>query len=170
MKKTLMILMVIAATMFSCKKEKNEIAPAAPTVQSATYSNLTIQIGLADKTCYGWAANSFSAGTKKAVIRCNGVLLDSLVGLDTTVISGSLCTTFDPCANSSSLHLNSKAFKVQNDADNFLDIYDGGTLIATSKIILSTTPSLLPIAQNPYQGTDNYLMPMSCALLCIPER
>ena len=103
-----------------------------------------------DETFGIYSATTFS-GSIKAIVHCNNIVIDSLVGLDTTQTSNHM---FSTC--SSPMHLNQKNFKIQNGADNYLDIYMNGIQISSSYIWVTHTPAYLePITSSSSSGTSN---------------
>lgn len=167
MKKLICILFSIAlvsGVTFSCKKKK-EPEPAPAPAATTTYSNLTLGIALLDRLNAPWTG-TFSTNTK-AIIHCGGVAIDSLIGLDTTCVS---MPSFDQCAMSSMLNISSKSFKIQDGADNYLDIYDNGLLIAQSKIMFTPYTYLNAVIASSSPGTENVNGPGACLTLCVPTR
>ena len=161
----LLSLSIMVMLAHSCKKDKKE-EPIPPTPATVTYSNLTLGIGLVDWQTASWPG-TFSLN-RKAIIQCGGVAIDSLLALDTTCTS---IASFDPCAMYSTLNINYKSFKIQDGADNYLEIYDNGLLIAQSKIMFSPYTYLNAVTANSSPGTGNYTMPGgACLTLCIPYR
>ena len=103
-----------------------------------------------DETFGTYSVTTFS-GNCKAIVHCNNVAIDSLVGLDTTQTSNHM---FNPC--SSIMNINQKTFKIQNGANNYLDIYMNGVQLSSSLIWVTHTPPYLEaLAASSSQGTLN---------------
>lgn len=168
MKKSIYILLIVAlvsGVAISCKKKKEPEPTPAPAAATPTYSNLTLGIALVDRLDGSWTG-TFSTN-RKAIIHCDGVAIDSLLSLDTTCVN---MPSFDHCTMSSMLNINSKSFKIQDGADNYLDIYDNGLLIAQSKIMFTPYTYLNAVIASSSPGTSNVNGPGVCLTLCVPTR
>ena len=150
-------MLIAIPAIFACKKSSttnsNSNSSSSPTV---TYSTKGITVALVDASYYSGTYTS----TRKAIMRCNGVKLDSLLGLDTTHTS---IGSYSPCNSPSITHSNYKAFKIQNGAENYLDIYDSNTVICSYHVWLTAqTPYLEPVTGSSTAGTNG-------ALTCSPN-
>lgn len=122
-------LLIIAA--MSCKKENTpDPAPANTTTTptTPTYGTFHIDIALVDRT--DWTPFAAWGTVQKAYIVCNGNRIDSLTSLTIQTYNS------DPYPFSSTFlaNANGKDFKVQDGADNYLEIYNDGIKVASSFI------------------------------------
>ena len=125
--------LMVATT--SCKKEKTpEPAPTSTATPAPTYGTFHIDIALVDRTDFAMAATTWGT-VRTAYIVCNGTRIDSLTNLNVQVCSS------DPYPFSSTFLANADAkdFKVQDGADNYLEIYNNGTKVASSFINRTST-------------------------------
>lgn len=157
--KTTLLTSALVFCFFSCKKSSTTNSNTNNTSPpSVTYSTKGITIALVDASYNGYPGTYTS--TRKAIMRCNGVKLDSLLGLDTTRTSTGL---YSPCNSPSTTHSNYKAFKIQDGAENYLDIYDSNTVICSYHVWLTAqTPYLQPVTGSNSPGTNG-------ALTCSPN-
>jgi hypothetical protein len=150
-------------TATSCKKEKQpEPSPAAPV--AVTYSNISFDIALVDKggSLYSTWTTVFT-GPFNAYIVCNNIKIDSLTNLNVTVTTSG----FMDCPISSYTALNTKSFKIQDGANNYIEVYTGTFLMGRSLIKRSpeelyscsgTTYPLEPTNNNVTLGGCSHLM------------
>lgn len=125
--------LMVATT--SCKKEKTpEPAPTAQTTTPTTYGTFHIDIALVDRTDLAWSTSTWGT-VRTAYIVCNGTRIDSLTSLSVQVYSS------DPYPFNSTFlaNANAKDFKVQDGADNYLEIYNDGIKVASSLINRTST-------------------------------
>lgn len=121
--------LMVATT--SCKKEKTpEPAPTAQTTTPTTYGTFHIDIALVDMTAASYGCTSSWGSTRTAYIVCNGNRIDSLVGLSVSTYT----TTSSPGVATLAASSTPKDFKVQDGADNYLEIYSDGVKVASSQI------------------------------------
>jgi hypothetical protein len=164
MKSIKFILIAIFSLSFlvtSCKKEKTpEPTPTAQTSPSVTYSTFTVSVALIDNTNSGYPG-TYSTNVKKAYVRSGSTILDSIVGINVT----SDATGADPCGMAT-LDTITRSVKIQNDATNYIDIYDGTTLQATAEVVRS--PAKINVtATDP--SVSCYNIP-GCPLLFVPVK
>lgn len=163
MKKLSFILTVafsLVLTATSCKKESVEPtpAPAAPVV---TYSNFNVTLACVDITNASFPG-TFSTAPLKAISRCGTTVLDSVVGIPLT----SDPTAQDPCAWST-LPTISKSFRIQDGSTNYIDVYEGSTLLATAHIQTSPSPKIYIDYRDPTISCYNYL---GCPTLLVASK
>jgi hypothetical protein len=147
-------------TATSCKKETVEPTPAAaPVAPVVTYGSFSVTVGCIDNTSAGWPA-TYSGAVRKVYSRCGSTILDSLIGIPLTYDAAGA----DPCAMTSLATL-SKSFKTQDGSTNYIDVYEGNTLLVTAELITSPTTKISVTYREP--STQCYNIP-GCPTLCAP--
>lgn len=157
--KTFYLVMMVSLFLVSivgCKKEKNEPAPAATNPPAATYTNRTMDVALMD---YNDASgNNFGFNTTAYVI-VNSAKIDSF-SLVMSTVSGPVNTIPDACITQGSMNLNTHAYKTQDNATNYLDIYDGPNRLVRYEIkLVSSYWRLVPDNTTISAGSTVYNLP-----------
>ena len=145
MKKIILLSFFALALTTSCKKATKtpDSAPVAQTPVTPDYSTLSTTIAVIDYTAPTGALSIYSTNlspttTAIAYVVADGVKIDSLSLLITKTADGPPTGSLTPCDSPywNSYVLNTKGFKVKNNATNVLKVYEDGNLVSSVPIVV----------------------------------